>query len=519
MRARVAIAFALLALYAPTYWDMAHGPWRTDEQAHAPIIALLAAWLFWRGSDVLRTPGRPASTLGSFILATGLVAYAGGRGLEIPLLEIGSQIPVFAGLLLILGGVPWLRALGFPLGFLGFMLPLPGVLVDALTRPMKEWISVCAEELLYLAGYPIARSGIMLSLSQYRLLVADTCSGLHSLIFLGALGLLFIHLAARQSRMHATLLLVSILPVAFAANLFRVLVILLTTYHFGDGIGQGLLHSLAGMMVFVLALLFLFALDAMLTRTFPPPAASPVRQRISGGAPATTHRNSRWGAAWLCLPLLVTAGAAMQLHPGERAADQKPQINLQIMIPSQFAGWRLEASAAEVAMDTTPGTTTPYNQSVARTYVNAERHRVMLAIAYGERQLGDGLQAHRPEYCYRAQGFVVSSVEDGQLEMPGGTLPLRRLQTRRPGRSEPVSYWMTVGNQPTLPGLGRKLTQARHALSGRVADGMLVRVSSIDDSAVAAYAVHNRFIIDLLSALAEPERIRLAGTAHAKQVE
>ena len=229
MRPLLPIALALLVLYGPTYWDMSHGIWRGDEQAHAPIIAVIVAWLIWRGRAALDEPGRPAALASGLMLAVGLAAYACGRALELPLLEIGSQIPVLAGVLLFLGGKKWLRAFAFPLGFLLFMLPLPGVLVDALTSPIKEWISMCAEELLYRAGYPIARSGVILSLSQYRLLVADACSGLSSMIFLGALGLLFLHLAARHSRIHVALLLASILPIAFAANLARVLFLLLLT--------------------------------------------------------------------------------------------------------------------------------------------------------------------------------------------------------------------------------------------------------------------------------------------------
>jgi EpsI family protein len=148
---------------------------------------------------------------------------------------------------------------------------------------------------------------------------------------------------------------------------------------------------------------------------------------------------------------------------------------------------------------------------LVRISVDGDNRRIMLSIAYGDRQLGDRLQAHRPEYCYQAQGFVVGAASDGQLATPYGALPIRRLLTHRPGRRETVSYWLTVGDQATLPGLARKLAQLRQVLSGRVPDGMLVRVSSIDDSAEAAYAAHDRFVADLLSVVPEADRIRLAG--------
>ena len=53
------------------------------------------------------------------------------------------------------------------------MVPLPRFFVDALTGPLKRNVSEIAERLLYFAGYPIARNGVMLTIGQYQLLVAD----------------------------------------------------------------------------------------------------------------------------------------------------------------------------------------------------------------------------------------------------------------------------------------------------------------------------------------------------------
>ena len=68
------------------------------------------------------------------------------------------------------------------------MIPLPGIIVDAVTGPLKQWISVIVVELLYDVGYPISRNGVVLTIGQYQMLVADACSGLHSMYSLSALG-------------------------------------------------------------------------------------------------------------------------------------------------------------------------------------------------------------------------------------------------------------------------------------------------------------------------------------------
>ena len=129
-----------------------------------------------------------------------------------------------------------------------------------------------AEQLLYAAGYPIARNGVMLTVGQYQLLVADACSGLNSMFSLSALGLLFMYVTARTSIFHNAIMLVSILPIAFAANIVRVLVLILITYHFGDAAGQGFLHGAAGILLLIVALSILFLLDGALARVIKPRA-------------------------------------------------------------------------------------------------------------------------------------------------------------------------------------------------------------------------------------------------------
>jgi exosortase len=138
--------------------------------------------------------------------------------------------------------------------------------VDSITGPLKHWISVIVVELLYNVGYPISRNGVVLTIGQYQMLVADACSGLHSMYSLSALGTLFMYIMRRPSRSHNIIMLVSILPIAFLANMVRVIALVLITYHLGDEAGQGFLHGAAGMVLMLVALAFFFLLDALLAR-------------------------------------------------------------------------------------------------------------------------------------------------------------------------------------------------------------------------------------------------------------
>lgn len=268
------IVLGLLVLYVPSYWMLANGLWNSDDYAHGPIVLVVTLYLIWQQRAVFManpdiSPNRVEVAIGWTLLVVGLLAYALGRSQDILLFEIGSQIPVILGALLITLGVRAARAMWFALFFLLFMIPLPGFVVDAATGPLKQYISVIAEQVLYAAGYPIARNGVMLTIGQYQLLVADACSGLHSMFSLSAMGLLYLYLMQRTSTARNLIIMAAILPLAFAANIVRVMVLILVTYHLGDEAGQGFLHDFAGIMLFVIGLLFLFALDGVLGLIFP----------------------------------------------------------------------------------------------------------------------------------------------------------------------------------------------------------------------------------------------------------
>lgn len=255
----------LVVLYAPTYLMAAQTLWPSDEHAHGPLVLAVALWVAWRERGaILAGPALPRPVAGWALLVPGLAAYALGRSQDVALLEIGSQIPVLAGVLLATRGTRALRGAWFALLFLVFLVPMPGFVVDAVTGSLKQHVSALAEMLLHAAGYPIARSGVVLMLGPYQMLVADACSGLNSMFSLAAVGLFYVYLTGVRPLWRSALLLVAVPAIAFAANVTRVLALSLITYHLGDAAGQGFLHDFASPALFAAALVLLVAWDAVL---------------------------------------------------------------------------------------------------------------------------------------------------------------------------------------------------------------------------------------------------------------
>ncbi|KPC51820.1 exosortase B [Amantichitinum ursilacus] len=252
----------LLILLVPTVLRLATTLWDSDEQAHGPIVLLIVLWLFWSRREEVKFS--PPSWLGWPLLVVGAVMYALGRSQQVYLFEIGAFIPMLAGLLLVYGGWALLKSYRFALFFILFMIPLPGSVVDMLTGTLKQYVSVLAENALYALGYPIARTGVMLTIGPYELLVADACSGLHSMFSLYAMGLLYLYLAQYKSISRNLLIFLAIAPIAFLANVARVMILVLVTYHFGDAAGQGFIHGFAGIIIFAVALVLLFSLDSLM---------------------------------------------------------------------------------------------------------------------------------------------------------------------------------------------------------------------------------------------------------------
>jgi len=260
------VLVGLLVLYVPSLMDLLSGVWADDEQAHGPIVLGISLWLLYRKVAQVRNEveRQPARLAGSSLLFLGLFSYALGRSQAILQFEIGSIIPILAGLILFVHGWKALRAFWFPLFFMMFMVPLPGVFVQAMTIPLKTAVSIFAEHILYTFDYPVARTGVILQVGQYQMLVADACAGLHTLFTLEALGLLYMNLMGHSSVKRNVSLALLIVPISFISNVIRVLALILITYYFGDAAGQGFLHGFAGMTLFLSALLLIIGVDSVI---------------------------------------------------------------------------------------------------------------------------------------------------------------------------------------------------------------------------------------------------------------
>jgi exosortase B len=270
---RFALATALTGLaaaYLPTYWDFTVGRAAAEAQGHELLVLAIAAWLVWRQRGALAAlPTAPRSGVAAALLGVGVLMYVFGRSQQFLRIELLSQLPVLAALVVGAKGWAGLRMVWFPLFFLMFVIPLPYALVIALTGPLKAGVSAVTTQLLFWAGYPVGRSGVVITIGQYELLVSTACAGLQTMFTLEALGLVYVSLKGYRSALRNALLALLVVPVSFCANVIRVMVLTLVTYHFGDDAGRGFVHGFAGIVLFMTALVLIMAVDRLLTWLLP----------------------------------------------------------------------------------------------------------------------------------------------------------------------------------------------------------------------------------------------------------
>jgi EpsI family protein len=210
--------------------------------------------------------------------------------------------------------------------------------------------------------------------------------------------------------------------------------------------------------------------------------------------------------------MLLTALAAWALKPTKLLADALTPLKLSEIVPKQFGEWReLQISQGQI-VDPSQQTLINkiYSETLSRMYVNDAGYVIMLSIAYGRDQR-ESLSLHQPEVCYPAQGFTLLGKQFGTLETSDRRMAITRIDTQLNRRREPVTYWTMIGENVYRGSINKRLQEFEYGFKNLIADGMLVRMSSIDDDIQHAYAVQESFAKAMVAGLPSAYVKRFAG--------
>ena len=262
-------AVVLVGLIGTLYWSISWKllqQWWTDPNfSHGLFVPLFSAFVVWRNRKSLAQVPLRQSWVGLpvviFALSTLIVGVLGAE----LFLSRSSLILLLAGLVIYFGGWQLFRAVLFPWLFLFLMVPIPNIVFNQITLPLQFFASKVATNILRALGVPVLREGNIIVLPSMPLEVAEACSGIRSLMSLGTMAIIYGYLADSKFWRRAILAVMSI-PVAIAANAFRLVGTGLTVQYWDPDKGQGFFHEFSGWLVFVLSLAMLFGLHSLIRK-------------------------------------------------------------------------------------------------------------------------------------------------------------------------------------------------------------------------------------------------------------
>ena len=256
----------LLVSYAPVLWRLVR-QWDYDpDMGHGFFVPLVAGFIVWQKRVELAALHPAPNWWGlAVVLYGGLQLWIATLGAELFLARTAFVISII-GMVLLLRGTAWLRALAFPLFLLFFMIPIPTVVYNSITFPLQLLASRVSTEALDLMQIPVLREGNVLELAEQKLSVVEACSGIRSLLSLTFLSLVYGYFFETKVWMRVALF-VSTIPIAIVANASRVtLTGVLTEYK--PELAEGFFHTASGWVIFMVALAILIGLHQILNRGY-----------------------------------------------------------------------------------------------------------------------------------------------------------------------------------------------------------------------------------------------------------
>jgi exosortase len=267
-------AVALLLLVAWLYASiLAHlvlqwvGPHSDPDFAHGIFVPLFALFVLWQDRKRLGAISPAPSWAGlPLIILSLLVLVLGDLGAELFFSRV-SLLILLAGLIILFRGWTFFRAVLFPWAFLILMIPIPKLLLQQVTFPLQLFASKLATDLLKLVGVPVLLQGNMITLAAKQLDVAEACSGIRSLLTLVTLAIIYGYLMETRMWVRLTLVCLAV-PIAVSANGFRIFGTGLLVQYWDPEKAEGFFHTFSGWLIFVVALIMLFAVHRAISRVW-----------------------------------------------------------------------------------------------------------------------------------------------------------------------------------------------------------------------------------------------------------
>ena len=261
----VAALFASFILaYFPVWKGLILAWYSNDQYSHGFLIVPLCIYIVWRKKEKLAEIQIRPSQWGLALATFSLLLYLFAHLAEITTVASFSMVLLLAGVIIYFYGIPMFKELLFPLFLLLFMIPIPAQIYAKLTIPLQLFVSKSSVWIGAIMGLPIYREGNVIHLPNQTLQVVQACSGLRSVISLLLLSAVFGYFTLKSNILRTVLFICGI-PAAILVNIIRVLLLVLAFHYLNYDLTKGTIHTVFGMLIFILALIFLLGIKGLLS--------------------------------------------------------------------------------------------------------------------------------------------------------------------------------------------------------------------------------------------------------------
>jgi len=446
-------------------------PWRDPNFQHGIFVPLFALFILWQDRKNLRSILPSPSWTGVLaVILSQIMLVLGLLGAE-PFSARVSLLVLLAGLIVIFRGWTFFRAVLFPWAFLFLMIPIPTLIMNKVTFPLQLLASKLATGLLRLVQVPVLQEGNLLTLAAKQLDVAEACSGIRSLITMVTLSIIYGYLLETRNWVRVTLVCFAI-PIAVAANVFRIFGTGLLVQFWDPNKAEGFYHSLGGELIFVVALIMLFAVHRVICLVWKSAPVAPLDSAPAGVLTANTVGAEagflRFG---IVVALLLGTAVGLEVHVHSEVFPQRTPLNL---FPMQIDGW----TGTDETLDKDTLDILGPGDFLMRDYEKPSdpQRWINLWIAYFPTQRAGGT-IHSPSHCLPGAGWIPTSRKIVKITLPdGSTLMANQYVVTKLGERELALYWYQAHGRTVASEYQAKYFLIRDSIQMNRSDGALVRL-------------------------------------------
>jgi len=442
-----------------------------QELSHSYFIPLLSLHLIWINRDTVTKSIGGASIAGVAILAAGLGSLLLGQLTSIYLFQHIGIVIAIAGLVAGFGGLSLLRTTAAPAAFLFFAVPPPYWMITVLSwkfQQMSSWLGVAMIELM---GIPVHLTGNIIDLGDYKLQVAEACSGLRYLFPFLSLGVIAAYMY-RGRLWQRALIIASTVPITILMNSVRIAATGAMVQAYGVEHAEGALHFFEGWVVFLFCLAALFAVIAVLARVSQPrvnPLAALTTPDLPLTAPRTPHKSGAPIFAGLAAATLLAIGASQIVTAAALIVPDREDFD---GVSAEFDGWTQKIRP----IDPTVAEVLGADDSIVIDLRSPEGEDFNLYFAYLDAQR-DGRSWHSPRQCMPGGGWEIVR-HDVISTRSGAGKPFRynRLIIENGDNRQLVYYWYDQRGRKIANEFVMKFWLIIDAVTRKRSDGAMVRL-------------------------------------------